>query len=242
MFDIAFEVIDCGQGQPGGTAVDAALLDLAATGRAVAAVWEAPSPSLLAPRSYRRYERLEQVRADFERHGLPVLLRPSGGGLVPQGPGIVNLSLAFEAAGRSIDSGDSIYASLCELLQDALATFGIRAEIGEVAGSFCDGRFNLAVAGRKIAGTAQYWKHLGPGQRAVLAHALLLVDVDLAVATGWLNEFEGALGSGRTYDPDAVTSLARCLRADQNGRRFAQDLRKQARAALLQALRPEALV
>ncbi|MET0917401.1 MAG: lipoate--protein ligase family protein [Burkholderiales bacterium] len=212
------------------------MLDLAAAGRAVASLWEAPSPALVAPRSYRRYERFKEVGADFAHRGMPVLLRQSGGGVVPQGPGILNLSVAFAVDGPHARSGEWIYESLCELMLDALATLGVDAEPRAVAGSFCDGRFNLAVGGRKLAGTAQYWKPLAAGRQAVLAHALLLVDIDPEVATVWANAFEAALGSGRAYDPDAVTSVVRCLPADRAGLIDGATLRDRVRDALLLAL------
>ena len=187
-----------------------ALLAFAAAGRAVAHLWEAP-PGLIAPRSYRRYARLAQIQTDFARHGVAVELRPSGGGVVPQGPGILNMSLAFPVSQPIGSLSDAIYQHLCAILQSALAGLGIRAEARAVGGSFCDGRYNLAVGGRKIAGTAQYWRRRGANGHAVLAHAVLLVDADPVAATGLANTFEAALGSGRAYDPDAVTSVALSL-------------------------------
>jgi len=189
---------------------ESALLAFAASGRAVAHLWEAPL-GLVAPSSYRRYARLAQIQADFARRGVAVELRPSGGGVVPQGPGNLNMSLAFPVSQPIGSLSDAIYQHLCAILQAALAGLGIRAEARAVAGSFCDGRYNLAVGGRKIAGTAQYWRRREANGHAVLAHAVLLVDADPAAATGLANAFEAALGSGRTYDPDAVTSVALSL-------------------------------
>ncbi|STV42435.1 lipoate-protein ligase A [Klebsiella pneumoniae subsp. ozaenae] len=57
-----------------------------------------PSPSsgrapqgLVVPGSYRQFTDLPAVSAHFAARGWPVWLRRSGGGLVPQGPGIINL-------------------------------------------------------------------------------------------------------------------------------------------------------
>ena len=189
---------------------ESALFAFAAAGRTVAHFWEAPL-GLIAPRSYRRYAGLAQVQADFSRRGVAVELRPSGGGVVPQGPGILNMSLAFPVSQPIGSLSDAIYQQLCAILQAALAGLGVRAEAGAVAGSFCDGRYNLAVGGRKIAGTAQYWRRRGANGHTVLAHAVLIVDANPVAATGLANAFEAALGSGRAYDPDAVTSVALSL-------------------------------
>ena len=210
MFDTGFEILEDTDVGAVGLQGESTLLAFAAAGRAVAHLWEAP-PGLIAPRSYRRYARLAQIRTDFARHGVAVELRPSGGGVVPQGPGILNMSLAFPVSQPIGSLSDVIYQHLCTILQAALAGLGIRAEARAVAGSFCDGRYNLAVGGRKIAGTAQYWRRREANGHTVLAHAVLLVDADPAAATGLTNAFETALGSGRAYDPDAVTSVALSL-------------------------------
>ena len=109
-----------------------------------------------------------------------------------------------------------------------------------MTGSFCDGRFNLAVCAqgrlRKIAGSAQYWRR-GNGRQAVLAHALLLIDADPALLSAQANRFETALGSGRHYDAKALTSVAECWLAAHPGQRlqadFSHAVTQQIAAALL---------
>jgi lipoate-protein ligase A len=233
LFDTGFEILEDRDVGAVGLQGESALLDLAAAGRAVAHLWEAPL-GLVAPRSYRRYAQLAQVQADFARHGVAVELRPSGGGVVPQGPGILNMSLAFPVSQPIGSLSDAIYRRLCAILQTALAGLGVRAAPLAVAGSFCDGRYNLAVGGRKIAGAAQYWRRRGANGHAVLAHAVLLVDADPVAATGLANAFEAALGSGRAYDPDAVTSVA--LSVPGNDADSDRGLSSIVRGVLLQAL------
>jgi hypothetical protein len=176
------------------------------------AVWWNAAPGLVAPMSYRRHATLDSTMADFAARGLPVRLRRSGGGVVPQGLGIWNLSLAYPLAGGAGVQAAAVYEHLCGVLQRALAALGVDARTQDVQGSFCDGRFNLAVprddgGARKICGTAQYWKRDG-ARHAVLAHALVLVHGDLADMTDRANAFELALGSGRCYRADALTSVA----------------------------------
>lgn len=188
-------------------AVEARLLERAqAAGGLVVGVWEPPC-SLVVPASYQRYERFEALGARFAAAGWPVAVRRSGGGLVPQGPGVLNLSLAWPTAAELGTVMESVYLRLGAVLQQAVAPWGRRAGLQPVEGSFCDGRFNLAIAGRKIAGTAQGWRRLADGRSLVLAHACLLVAADLPGLVDQANRFEAHLGSDRQYRLDTLDNL-----------------------------------
>jgi lipoate-protein ligase A len=173
----------------------------AATGHAAAHLWTAPV-GLVVPR---RYATLPGWAA-APKAGVQV--RASGGGLVPQGPGLWNLTLIWPAASAAPDGMHTIYQAFCAELAAAFARLGLRAEPGEVAGSFCDGRWNLALGGRKFLGTAQAWRRIA-GRTLVMAHAVIVVDADPQALTDRCNAFEAALGSGVGYRADALTSLAR---------------------------------
>lgn len=194
-------------------------LEAALAGQATAALWIGQT-GLVAPLAYRRHAQLDEACGQSSAQGWPVRLRRSGGGVVPQGPGILNITLAYPCAGTAGDMAEPVYAHLCQLLTNALTRLGIAAFPGSVQGSFCDGRFNLAVnhqgGTRKIAGTAQYWRRAS-GRQAVLAHALLVVDADPAQLSAQANRFEDALGSGRQYDANALTSVAECWRLAHPG-------------------------
>lgn len=187
-------------------------LDAALEGSAIAALWTG-QPSLVAPLSYRRHALLESACAASSARGLPVRLRRSGGGVVPQGPGILNVTLAYPCDGAAGDMAEPVYAHLCRVLSQALAKLGVTAFASPVKGSFCDGRFNLAVkqAGstRKLSGTAQYWRR-DKGTQAVLAHALLIVTADPVRLSAQVNQFEDDLKSARHYEAAALTSVAHC--------------------------------
>jgi lipoate-protein ligase A len=123
---------------------------------------------------------------------------------------VLNLSLVWRAdgaVGGVPAATEAIYRALCDDMAGALARLGIVAEPQAVAGSFCDGRFNLAVAGRKLAGTAQSWRRVA-GAPVVLAHAVIVVDADPLALTEAANAFERDLGSGRRYRAEALTSVA----------------------------------
>lgn len=201
-------------------------LDEARRGRSRAVLWE-PAQGLVVPLSYRRHERFDDACARFAEHGWPVRLRRSGGGVVPQGPGILNLSLVYPVGDRPGFGADQVYRHLCDVLSRSLAQLGIATRPAIVTGSFCDGRFNLAVASihglRKIAGTAQYWRRVGT-EHAVLVHALVLVAADMDLLTRRCNEFESALGSGRRYDANTLTSVAEAWSDAHPGEVFPTDL------------------
>jgi lipoate-protein ligase A len=183
----------------------------AATGSAAAHLWHG-EPALVVPRSYTT---LPGWPAAARAHR--VLVRASGGGVVAQGPGLLNLSLVWRADADADADADAtagsprgtevIYRALCDRLASALARLGIAAAPQAVAGSFCDGRFNLAVAGRKLVGTAQSWRRVA-GKPVVLAHAVIVVDADPQALTEAANAFERDLGSGRWYRAEALTSVA----------------------------------
>jgi len=188
---------------PGGVACEAEwMARCAAQGRAAAHLWCAP-PGFVVPR---RYTLLPGWPGGVQGAG-EVQVRASGGGLVPQGPGVWNLSLAWPAPGAMPVDTTGIYRALCDQLAAAFARLGIAATPQPVTGSFCDGRFNLAARGRKLVGTAQAWRRLG-GHPVVLAHAVVVVDADPAALTARANDFEGALGTATRYRVDALTSVA----------------------------------
>jgi lipoate-protein ligase A len=187
--------------------IEQGLLDQAAEGRAVSAVWE-PLPSIIVPASYRRYERFGPLCERFASRGWPVSVRRSGGGLVPQGPGMVNVSLAWRSNSAMGEAMEPVYLGLCRLLQRVIAPFELDTALEAVEGSFCDGRYNLTLGSRKVAGTAQYWRRVSATEHVVLAHACLLVEADLAVLNRLANEFEAQLGSDRQYRLEAIANLA----------------------------------
>lgn len=225
-------------GHEDGLALEQRLVEGAAAGAALAAVWE-PEPSLVVPGSYRRFERFGALCERFAERGWPVWLRRSGGGLVPQGPGMLNLSLAWRTACAMGDAMEPVYGWLCRLLQEAIGPFGLSVQPQAVDGSFCDGRYNLALHGRKVVGTAQYWRRVSASEHVVLAHACVLVEADLLTLVHRANEFEARLGSDRQYHAGAVINLVQALQpvpVDADGvalsaRALAQRLQQAACAA-----------
>lgn len=180
----------------------------AALGLASAHLWTAPT-GLVVPRRYTALPgwAVAAAAAADGRHG-ELQVRASGGGLVPQGPGVWNLSLAWPAPAATPVDTDAVYRGLCSALVAAFARLGIHAVPQPVNGSFCDGRYNLAVGGAKLVGTAQAWRRVD-GRPMVLAHAVIIVGAEPAELTARANAFEAALGTPTRYRAEALTSIAR---------------------------------
>lgn len=197
--------------------------------------------SLVVPRSYVRFTAFQHASQTMKAEGWPVYVRQSGGGVVPQLPGMLNLSLCWADYGRPLDLSNLAYEHLCSVIQRSLHRQGVAAETTAVEGSFCDGRYNLAVKSTdgtyaKIAGTAQHWVNArsapwyqNSARRAgdptdwhiVLAHALLCIESDLVMGTEQANKLELLLGSQKRYDDAKVLSLSDL---GLNAYQFEQDL------------------
>ncbi|MBA83229.1 MAG: lipoate--protein ligase [Rhodobacteraceae bacterium] len=135
-------------------------------------LWHSKAPALVLPAALMRQADVQQAAAQVGGLGWPVVTRRSGGGIVPQGPGTLNLALVLPAAqGFRLEDG---YRLICGAVAEALSRFDIRATTGACDHAFCDGAWNVLVAGRKLAGTAQRWRSAATGP-VVLAHAAILM-------------------------------------------------------------------
>lgn len=188
----------------GGVACEAEwMARCAATGSPAAHLWHGPV-GLVVPR---RTTLLPGWAAARDAAAGELQVRSSGGGLVPQGPGVWNLSLVWPAPSATPVDTTAVYLALCAELAAAFAQLDIVATPQPVTGSFCDGRYNLAANGRKLVGTAQAWRRLA-GRPVVLAHAVVVVDAEPRALTARANDFEALLGSQVRYRADALTSVA----------------------------------
>ena len=200
-----------------GIAQEAAWLAQAASrSRPLAHVWNGP-PGFIVPRSYERRPAWQHACERSAAAGWPVQVRHSGGGLVPQGPGVLNLSLAWRGDPARGEGIDGTYRAFTDQLALALARLDIEARAQAVEGSFCDGRYNLAIGGRKCLGTAQAWRRI-EGVPVVLAHAVVIASADEHELTAAANQFEAACGGDLRYRAGALVSLATAWREAHGGR------------------------
>lgn len=99
---------------------------------------------------------------------IPILRRMSGGGAVLQGPGCLNYSLILNSVAHGLKGIAETFRYVLERNRQLVgALAGVEASI--------EGISDLALAGRKFSGNAQYRK-----ARFVLVHGTFLVNFDLA--------------------------------------------------------------
>lgn len=162
---------------------------------------------LVAPWNEGRRPSFAVAQAMSAAAGWPVVRRRSGGLTVPNGQGVLNLTIA--RLSRHPGDPATAYRELCGLIVRTLSRQAIEAEVGPVAGAFCDGRHNVVVGGRKLAGTAQRWAQANGGTgTCVVAHALILADLDRAAAVEAVNAYYAQLELPARFSSDAVVTLS----------------------------------
>lgn len=195
--------------------------------------WETTS-CLVVPRRLVRRAGFAEAAPELARRGFPVVVRSSGGGIVPQGSGILNLSIVVPLdPGERAPSPD--FRWLCRPLRALLAVHGVGAEVGRVPGSFCDGAHNVVISGRKLAGTAQR-----RGRTTALLHVVLLVNPVLGPALDAIRTLRQHLGDGTPLRTDAHTSLAEHHTALSSPPRVAEALQHRFEAQLARRRHPGA--
>ncbi len=187
------------------------LQGVAEGGPRTALIWSADRRSLTLPERFSRSGNFDEISTGSASKGWPVITRRTGGGITPQGPGILNVALAYSVPRKEARSVSASYASICDPLIETFATVGLRASTGAVKGSFCDGDFNLEIEGRKIVGTAQRWRGA-----SVMCHALVLVDIDLDEAVSAAQRLSDGLGLNDMYDTGVHCQLSEFMRREDD--------------------------
>jgi lipoate-protein ligase A len=132
----------------------------------------------------------ERCRSD----GVPLIVRPSGGGAVVLAPGVVAASL-LAAADPSLRFPEPYFRRFCGVVADALATCGVR-------GVEIRGTSDLALGERKVAGSSlRLW------QGRVLFQVSVLVNVEVALLERYLRppSREPAYRRGRAHRDFVLT-------------------------------------
>ena len=152
--------------------------------------WWTTAQSLVAPRSLKRATSIDSAMKLSAHCGWPVYFRQTGGSVVPQGAGFLNVTIAFALDPVERPSIIAVYEMLCTPVIRWLQRQGCNAQTGFVPGSFCDGEFNVVVQGQKVVGTAQRWTrvHAHEMRQIVFAHALLLMDARLEAGVAAINQ------------------------------------------------------
>ncbi|WP_195856916.1 lipoyl protein ligase domain-containing protein [Aerococcus urinae] len=114
-------------------------------------------PTLILGMQATRLPYLDQALAAVEeKTPYQAVVRPAGGLAVISEPGVVNYTLHLGPHSYSDKlSIDQAYQIKVQLLQDLLAPYQLQLTTGEVSDSYCPGKFDVSLAGKKIAGIAQ---------------------------------------------------------------------------------------
>lgn len=126
---------------------------VAAGDPAVVYFWTA-SKTLVLGMQDARLQGAKRAAARLYAEGIDVFVRSSGGRAVAIDEGVLNVTVVVPETGpfRSMDGS---FAWMAEHVRSALKPLGLMVGIGEVRGSFCPGRYDLSVGGKKFAGLAQ---------------------------------------------------------------------------------------
>jgi lipoate-protein ligase A len=173
-------------------------------------VWRSQR-ALLISRSEARLPQFRYAAAELQAVGWPVLVRKTGGSACPVGPGTIQVSLIEPArAGATMNAK---YAELAALIQAMFCHFHIAAQTGLIAGAYCPGHYDLAVAGNKIAGMSQHWFRNRCGVRCVVTAASINVEEAPVAVASVVNRFYSRAGSPLRCNADTLTNMRLCAGA-----------------------------
>jgi len=168
--------------------------------------------AIVVPRGLPDRDDFAAAASTVEALGFAVFERDTGGDLTPQEPGVVNLSLVFRMDGENAAIKDAYLRLTAPVIAFLGARYALAARTAAIPGAFCDGAYNIACGGKKLAGTAQRWKLIGgegPARRvAVLGHLALMVSMDLDPAIAALNAFYAAARLERKIIPGRHVTLS----------------------------------
>lgn len=176
--------------------------------------WSPRDYALVMPRRHQRLDGFAQARERLAELGWPVLFRATGGTPVPLGPMVVNVALAVRCQVRSsaahLEWG---YHRLGDPWCDWLRSLGVTsADLGNVSGAYCDGRFNVRIAERKLVGTAQRWRRVrGSRDMALLVHGSMQVAGQPKALVDVVNTFQAAVGDAQRFLPESHIALKDAL-------------------------------
>lgn len=188
-----------------------ALLDdvLAQPERGVLRLWRTSPCLVVTSLLAHRPDFAAAAEASAER-GWPVVVRRTGGGPVPQTAGTLNVSLAYAMARDTAPGIDAVFRQFADAIVKALEQCGVKGAVGEIEGSCCPGRYDIAIGGRKIIGIAQRRRQgAADGQllAAVLVHAMVWVEGTLDLEIDHLERFLAEAGAPTKFRREAMGTL-----------------------------------
>jgi lipoate-protein ligase A len=129
---------------------------------------------------------------------------------VPQTAGTLNVSLAYAGPRDQASGIDAAFRQFADALLEALRTCGVTGAVGEIDGSCCPGRYDIAIGGRKIIGIAQRRRQgAKDGQllAAVLVHAMVWAEGTLNPEIDLLERFLDEAGAPAKFRRDVMGTV-----------------------------------
>jgi octanoyl-[GcvH]:protein N-octanoyltransferase len=116
-------------------------------------IWRHPRAFVMGLRDSRMPHALE-AKSGLIEQGYATAVRNSGGLAVPLDTGVLNISLLKPKATHEL-SYEQDFEWMVDLLSQVMKQFGVNVKPGEIQGSFCPGKYDMSIAGKKFCGIAQ---------------------------------------------------------------------------------------
>lgn len=116
-------------------------------------IWQHPKAFVLGLRE-RQLPHVVRAIDWLENQGYVVTVRNSGGAAVPLDSGVVNISLILPKPYRCLNFRDD-FETMIQLLRESLAPWTSAIQVGEIAGGYCPGDYDLSINGLKFCGISQ---------------------------------------------------------------------------------------
>jgi hypothetical protein len=204
-------------------AAEMALLDLAFE-RPILRIWQTHQCLVVTPLIGQRAEFAPAAIAS-ESGGWPVIVRRTGGGPVPLTAGTLNISMCYAMPRVDSHSIDRAFQQLSGPLSATFGRLGLTAETGEISGSCCPGRYDIAINGRKLVGIAQRRRQGRRGDElltAILVHAMIWIAPGLEAGIEALEDFLAAAGVPTRFERGKMGTLQEVSRYREGAMEFGE--------------------
>ncbi|MGX7349056.1 lipoate--protein ligase family protein [Dolosicoccus paucivorans] len=179
------------------------------------------SPTILLGARDTRLPKAQEGFQLLKEAGYQLIVRPHGGLAVVTDPGVVNLSFVVDTTHESI-SIDQGYEAMAYLIQSILAPYGAVIETYETPDSYCPGKYDLVLNGKKIGGIAQRRFKQG-----ITVAAYLSLDGNQDKRATLIREFYQVGQADDSYpqvNPQSMTTLEKELNRPYDLNQFVEDL------------------
>ncbi len=171
--------------------------------------WQQPS-CLVLPAHWQTRPGMGAAVASASAAGWPVLYRSTGGSCVFHGDQVLCISQITVTPSRQTGI-DAVYTAFAGTLIAAATRLGLPGcRTGVAPDAPCDGRYNLLVGDRKLAGLAMRRRMRG-GRTISLVHACLWLSGPVRPGLEAVGALERHLGLPGDYQETAIITLAEAL-------------------------------